>query len=32
MAFEQPQHWQRLNHVAERTGFEDENFQRQKAE
>ena len=27
MQFEQTQDRQRLNHVAERTGFEDENFQ-----
>ena len=27
MMFQQPQHGQRLDHVAERTGFENENFQ-----
>jgi hypothetical protein len=27
MKFEQAQNWQRLDHVAERTGFEYENFQ-----
>jgi hypothetical protein len=32
MKFQQAQDGQRLNHVAERAGFEDQDFQRQKAE
>jgi hypothetical protein len=29
MLLKQTQHWQRVNHIAERTWFEDEDFQTQ---